>query len=120
MIPLHKLEKLPRHQRLRKISKVFTLAENRLCAAIVTANEANSPNQSASTANSPIFSAVECEFFAGIAELLIRDGAFQPEALEAFTKAALVFSRAAPPFHQHAPPHPACGNRPQSGGLGFY
>ena len=94
MIPLHKLEKLPRHQRLRKISKVFTMAENRLCAAIVTANEANSPNRSASTANSPIFSAVECEFFAGIAELLIRDGAFQPEALEAFTKAALVFSRA--------------------------
>ncbi|MDR0583033.1 MAG: hypothetical protein LBG57_01605 [Treponema sp.] len=34
MILLHKLEELPRHQRLRKISKIFTLAENRLCAAI--------------------------------------------------------------------------------------
>jgi len=31
MIPLYKLEKLPRHQKLRKIAKIFTLAESRLC-----------------------------------------------------------------------------------------
>ncbi|MDR1574957.1 MAG: TrmH family RNA methyltransferase [Treponema sp.] len=92
MIPLHKLEKLPRHQRLRKISKIFTLAENRICAVIAAGG----------TAGSPVFSADECTYFSAIVELLAHDGAFQSEAIEAFAEAAGVFRRTGPagPFRR--------------------
>jgi hypothetical protein len=33
MIPLYKLEKIPRTQKLGKIAKIFTMAEKRLCMA---------------------------------------------------------------------------------------
>ncbi|MDR1252790.1 MAG: TrmH family RNA methyltransferase [Treponema sp.] len=87
MIPLHRLEKLPRHQRLRKMNKIFTEAENRLCAASPATDAA------VNWSNGPVFSADECMFFAGIAELLAGDPGFRPEALEAFADAALVFRR---------------------------
>jgi len=76
MIPLYKLEKLPRTQKLRKIAKVFTYAEARLC-------------QTAKGA--AIFSEAELVFFAEAAGLLAADGLFSPDAEKVFREAAAVF-----------------------------
>jgi TrmH family RNA methyltransferase len=80
MIPLYKLEKLPRNQKLRKIAKVFTMAENRLCFAIEK--------------KGGIFTAAEYAFFAQAAELLAADGLFPPEARKVFIEAAGIFNAA--------------------------
>jgi len=84
MIPLYKLEKLPRTQKLRKISKVFTMAENRLCMAVGKGAE--------------IFSASEFAFFADAAKLLAADPLFSQDAQKAFGEAADIFKA---PFENH-------------------
>jgi len=79
MIPLYKLEKLPRTQRLRKIAKYFTFAENRLSLA--------------AKKNIEIFTVSELVFFADAAELLSRDELFNIDAKGAFTEAACLFRK---------------------------
>lgn len=81
MIPLYKLEKLPRTQKLRKIAKIFTMAENRLCMA--------------SNKEAQIFTAAEIVFFYDAAKLLALDALFPPEAQKAFREAASVFEQMA-------------------------
>lgn len=80
MIPLFKLEKLPRTQKLRKIAKIFTMAENRLCMAVNKGTE--------------IFTASEFVFFADSAKLLAEDSLFTAEERSAFREAGAVFEQA--------------------------
>ena len=77
MIPLYKLEKLPRIQRLRKIAKFFSFAENRIALAVKK--------------DFNIFSSSEFIFFADAAALLAADRDFSLDAKKAFTEAADVF-----------------------------
>ena len=90
MIPLYKLEKLPRTQKLRKIAKIFTMAENRLCMAAKKEIE--------------IFTPAEIVFFTDAADLLASDAIFPQEAQTAFKSAALVFKQAV-----HAPGNSRAG-----------
>ena len=76
MIPLYKLEKLPRTQQLRKIAKIFTMAERRLCLA---------------KSETGIFTTAEFEFFTDAAKLLTEDPSFSQEAQNAFREAADIF-----------------------------
>jgi TrmH family RNA methyltransferase len=79
MIPLYKLEKLPRTQKLRKIAKIFSMAENRL---FMSGNK-----------GIEIFSASELVFFADAAKLLEKD-ASSADAIRVFKEAAVVFINA--------------------------
>jgi TrmH family RNA methyltransferase len=79
LIPLYKLEKLPRTQKLRKIAKIFTMAENRLC---MTAKK-----------EIDVFTSAEIVFFTDAARLLAADTLFPPQALAAFKEAAIVFDK---------------------------
>jgi len=83
MIPLYKLEKLPRTQKLRKIAKVFTMAENRL----VSWKGKNDSDEK----GAEIFSTAELVFFADAARLLAEDVQFAKEAQSIFTEAANFF-----------------------------
>jgi len=76
VIPLYKLDRLPRTQKLRKIAKIFTLAERRLC---LTEKEIG------------IFTNAEFEFFIDAAKLLASDLSFSQDAQKAFLEAADVF-----------------------------
>ena len=80
MIPLYKLEKLPRVQKLRKIAKIFSFAENRLCLALEK--------------SAGIFTGAELIFFADAAELLAGDNLFSADARKIFNEAAGVFQTA--------------------------
>ncbi|MCL2264600.1 MAG: TrmH family RNA methyltransferase [Treponema sp.] len=80
MIPLYKLEKLPRVQKLRKIAKVFSFAENRLCLA--------------SEKNIGIFPEGEISFFIDAAKLLASDSLFSADAQKVFIEAAGIFQAA--------------------------
>ncbi|MDR0465410.1 MAG: TrmH family RNA methyltransferase [Treponema sp.] len=80
MIPLYKLDKLPRTQRLRKIAKFFSFAENRLCMAVDKGIK--------------IFSAAELVFFKEAAMLLEKDDLFNDDERKAFKEAALDFEQA--------------------------
>jgi TrmH family RNA methyltransferase len=77
MIPLYKLEKLPRTQRLRKIAKYFSFAENRLCLA--------------AEKSTGIFSEAEKVFFTDAARLLAKDELFSHDAFNVFNEAADIF-----------------------------
>ena len=77
MIPLYKLDKLPHIQKLRKIAKIFSFAENRLCMAAGKGIE--------------IFSHAELNFFNEAANLLAKDEFLKTDARKAFTEAAEVF-----------------------------
>ncbi|MCL2209636.1 MAG: TrmH family RNA methyltransferase [Treponema sp.] len=79
MIPLYKLEKLPRIQRLRKIAKVFMFAENRLCTAVEK--------------KADIFTEAEFIFYIDASSLLSLDVLFSEEARKVFREASNVFSR---------------------------
>jgi len=77
VIPLYKLEKLPRAQKLRKIAKIFTMAENRLCSA-----------------EPVVFTPAELAFFADASKLLSADALFPANVRKAFEEAEAVFSAA--------------------------
>jgi len=79
MIPLYKLEKLPRTQKLRKIAKVFSMAENRLC---LSANK-----------DVKIFSAGEISFFNDAVKLLAGDSLFSHNAQNVFNEASQLFAK---------------------------
>jgi TrmH family RNA methyltransferase len=77
MIPLYKLEKLPRIQKLRKLTKIFTMAENRLYLA--------------AEKNTGIFTSAELVFFTNTAKLLMKDDLFSADARKVFEEAMNVF-----------------------------
>jgi len=79
LIPLYKLDKLPRTQKLRKIAKYFTFAENRLGMANNT---------------ELVFTDAEFAFFTDAARLLAEDKLFSHEAQKIFCDAAVVFQAA--------------------------
>jgi len=83
MIPLYKLEKLPRTQKLRKLAKIFTMAENRLC-------QSNAAKEGGK--GFEIYSEAELVFFTDAAKLLSKDDQFQREARKMFTEAANFFN----------------------------
>ena len=82
MIPLYKLEKLPRTQKLRKIAKIFSMAENRLSLAAGKGTE--------------IFTTAELVFFCDAAKLLITDIQFSQDVLKVsvFNESADIFTAA--------------------------
>ena len=84
MIPLYKLDKLPRTQRLRKIAKYFSFAESRLCESLAAKDNGE--------LKPGLFSAAEFAFFTDAAKLLAKDTLFPPEAQRLFTEAAVVFN----------------------------
>jgi len=75
MITLHKLEKLPRHQRLRKLAKIFTIAETRLFKI--------DANALPTVKTADIFETQEIDFFVSAAKLLAEDGLFSEDAKKA-------------------------------------
>jgi RNA methyltransferase, TrmH family len=86
MIPLYKLEKLPRTQKLRKIAKIFTIAETRLFslqAGSLTAGK---------SAN--VFNSQEIDFFASAAKLLAEDGLFSADVKKAIIESMGIFQAA--------------------------
>jgi len=78
LIPLYKLDKLPRIQKLRKISKIFTMAEKRLFMA----HEDDCQK---------VFTTSEFVFFDEAARMLAKDDLFSQNAKEVFLEAAEVF-----------------------------
>jgi len=107
VIPLYKLEKLPRHQKLRKIAKIFTLAENRLCTAL-KADETTLATSTSSVTKPPIrrlslskppiiqniFNFSELAFYADVSKLLASDALFPDNVKKAFEEAADIFTAA--------------------------
>jgi len=87
MISLYKLEKLPRTQQLRKIAKVFVMAEARLLAV-------GGGSHSSSHSGSHLFSYSELAFFADAAKLLAGDALFSPDARKEFAGAGDIFEQA--------------------------
>jgi RNA methyltransferase, TrmH family len=85
VISLYKLDKLPRNQKLRKIAKIFALAENRLCMAM----------KADASVKTGIFTAAELIFFADVSKLLASDELFPDNAQKAFEEAAIIFETAA-------------------------
>jgi len=83
MIPLYKLEKLPRTQKLRKIAKIFTMAENRLCQSSAAKTGGNTFG---------IYSEDELVFFADAVKLLSKDRLFHCDAQKEFDEAAVFFN----------------------------
>jgi len=77
VIPLYKLEKLPRSQKLRKIAKIVTMAENRLCSA-----------------EPGIFTHEELAFFIDVSKLLAADKLFPANVQKAFEEASSTFAAA--------------------------
>ena len=84
MIPLYKLEKLPRHQKLRKIAKIFTLAENRLCVSL----------KADTAVETGILTPAELAFYADVSKLLSADALFPDNAKKAFEEASSAFAAA--------------------------
>jgi len=87
MIPLYKLEKLPHTQKLRKIAKVFTMAEKRLASC----KTERFPLTEELSGRAELFSQSEMAFFIDSAKLLAADTHFPSEAQKAFTHASVVF-----------------------------
>lgn len=81
MIPLYKLERLPRSQQYRKIAKFFGMAENRL-------------RLTGEKKGTGIYSVSELVFFCDAVNLLINDALFSDNARNALREAAFVFEQA--------------------------
>jgi TrmH family RNA methyltransferase len=90
MMPLHKLEKLPRNQRLRKIVKTFADAENRLCL-IMERRADESIAAGGITGIKPI----ELQYLADIIETLAGDALFPPAAQGLFRDVSAVLKQTA-------------------------
>jgi TrmH family RNA methyltransferase len=86
MITLNKLEKLPRHQKLRKTAKIFIMAETRLFRLQTSGLTAEK--------DASFFSAQEIEFFASAAKMLAEDGLFSADAKKAIIESMEVFKTA--------------------------
>ena len=84
MIPLYKLEKLPRTQKLRKIAKIFSMAENRL-------------SLSGQKKGLKIFTDGEISFFFDAVKLLTNDVLFSDDARMLFKEVSVIFNNATSP-----------------------
>lgn len=84
MMPIYKLEKLPRKQKLRKISLIFTEAETRICR-----------KASDSDTHSAVIDADELRYFSEITQNLAQDQLFSQAARDLFTGIAKIFTQAA-------------------------
>ena len=99
MIPIYKLQKLPRTVMLRKIAKYFSMAEDRLCRAEQAIKRKSGKGICHSEINEEshprvnIFSTAEVIFFYEAVKLLEKDACFSPAALRAFNEAALTFQQ---------------------------
>jgi len=103
VIPVNKLEKLPRHQKLRKIAKIFTLAENQLCRSALAASTdstaaATKLLQELSLSKPPeppiiqnTFTSAELVYYADISKLLAADALFPDNAKKVFEEASSAF-----------------------------
>ena len=80
MIPLYKLEKLPRIQQLRKIGKFFIFAENRFSMA--------------ADKNLKIYTDSELGFFIDAVKLLSQDALFSQDARNVFYESIDIFNTA--------------------------
>jgi RNA methyltransferase, TrmH family len=88
VIPVNKLEKLPRHQKLRKIAKIFTLAENRLCESLkAVESDSSKPLIIQNT-----FTPSELAFYVDVSKLLATDALFPDNAKKAFEEASSTFA----------------------------
>jgi len=85
MIPLYKLEKLPRSQKLRKIAKFFTFAENRL------SNHINASAGISVQKTAEVFTNAELDFFTDAVKLLAEDSLFSQDAKKAFNESSEIF-----------------------------
>ena len=92
MIPPHKLARLPRSQRLRKMVKIFAEAEHRFCMALAE-SAAGFVDHNANETGGPLLDPARLNSCAGAADLLVADGEFAAPAIAAFSAAALVFRR---------------------------
>jgi TrmH family RNA methyltransferase len=88
MISVYKLEKLPRNQKLRKISKIFTMAETRLSSLLASNLLASSLPVEKGT---DIFSSQEITFFVSAAKMLAEDGLFSSDAKKALVESMEIF-----------------------------
>jgi TrmH family RNA methyltransferase len=86
MISLYKLEKLPRNQKLRKIAKIFSMAEARFYRFHTSGLTAEK--------NSGFFDSQETAFFASAAKMLTEDGLFSADAKKAFVESMGIFQMA--------------------------
>jgi RNA methyltransferase, TrmH family len=106
MIPLYKLEKLPRTQKLRKIAKIFTMAETRLSSLLANRSSASNLQANSLSAgglqtdnltvekNTDIFNNQETVFFADAAKILAEDGLFSAEAKKMIIDSKEIFQAA--------------------------
>jgi RNA methyltransferase, TrmH family len=94
VIPVNKLEKLPRHQKLRKIAKIFTLAENRICSAARAdaSVKAVEPDPSKPSIIQNTFTSSELASYADVSKLLAADAFFPDNAKKVFEEASSVFT----------------------------
>jgi len=79
----NKINKLPRHQRIRKILKIFSEAERRFCSE---------NTDSVSISGTELFTADELNFYSELAAILEKDTAFSPAAINTFKTAAEIFA----------------------------
>jgi TrmH family RNA methyltransferase len=102
MIPLYKLEKLPRTQKLRKIAKIFTMAETRLSSLLANGlpasnlqvNSLPSDLQASSLMSGKsedVFNSQEMAFFIDAAKMLAEDGLFSSDVKKAIIESMMVF-----------------------------
>jgi len=91
MIPLYKIEKLPRIQKLRKIAKIFTMAETRLSSLLASGAKTSDLTTGKS---GDVFNGQETAFFADAAKLLAEDGLFSADARKALIESNEIFQGA--------------------------
>jgi len=91
MIPLYKIEKLPRIQKLRKIAKIFTVAETRLSSLLTGRLLAGSLT---AEKNTDVFNSQEITFFTDAAKLLAEDGLLSADVKKALVESKEIFQAA--------------------------
>jgi len=91
MISIYKLEKLPRNQRLRKITKIFSMAEIKLHQLSASGLPANGLTAGK---NTDIFTHQETAFFADASKMLAEDALFSADAKKAIVESMKVFQTA--------------------------
>jgi len=96
MIPLYKLEKLPRTQKLRKIAKIFTMAETRLYSLLARGLSAINlqANNLTVVKSADVFNSQETAFFADAAKILAEDGLLSADAKKTIIESKEIFQAA--------------------------
>ena len=111
MIPLYKLEKLPRIQKLRKIAKYFTFAENRLCQRCEADQSCIADQNGILEKSAEIFSGMELVFFNDAAKLLAQDALFSQDSRKVFIESSEFFNSLISPNKTDIPAESGNANR---------